>query len=366
VEFYLRALPKELRRTFVPLAENAARMAETVASRHRLTDGRETVAEALAAEIRERHRLGVNASIWSGKLPPDHLQVRVRVRNEAGAELVASRDWAEIAAVVEASAGIDRAMKDASNAQHAARGLEAELRYEFAWLERDLKKIREFGPLAATLAPAEALQADALQLFKKWMLERERSDAPGSPATVKAEAERIKGELRKEMPLFLALLREILDLRSELLVFKEGYPGLEKDVNELVAPHFLATTPLEQLRHFPRYLKAMKLRSERWRKNPAKDAERMKSLAPYAKAPGAVRWLVEEFRVSLFAQELGTSEPVSAVKLDQAIAALRTKAGTPAPAKPAKPPVAVVRLDAPETKSKPLKSLTALDNLFTR
>ena len=74
----------------------------------RATGGRETVAEALAAEIRERHRVGVAASIWAGKTPPDHLQVRVRVKNEAGAELIASRDWAEIAAVVEASAGIDR------------------------------------------------------------------------------------------------------------------------------------------------------------------------------------------------------------------------------------------------------------------
>ena len=167
------------------------------------------------------------------------------------------------------------------------------------------------------------------------------------------------------MPPFLLLLREILDLRSELLVFKDGYPGLEKDVNELVSPHFLGTTPLERLRHFPRYLKAMKLRGERWRKNPTKDAERMKSLAPYAKAPAAVRWLVEDHALP-FAQELGTSEPVSAVKLDQAIAALGAKDATLPAAKPARAPVAVVRLDAPETKSKPLKSLTALDNLFNR
>jgi ATP-dependent helicase HrpA len=363
VEFYLRALPKELRRTFVPLAESTARMTEAVASRHRLTDGRETVAEALAAEIRERHRLGVSASIWAGKAPPDHLQVRVRVRNEAGAELVASRDWAEIAAVVEAAAGIDRAMKDASSADQAARGLEAELRYEFAWLERDLRKIRGLGPLAATLAPIETLQADALEMLKKWVLERE--SAPGSAASLKVEAERIKGELRKEMPRFLVLLREVLDLRSQLLVIKDGYSGLERDVNELVTRDFLRTTPLERLRHFPRYLKAMKLRSERWRKNPAKDAERMKSLSPYTKVPAPVRWLVEEFRVSLFAQELGTAEPVSAVKLDQAIASLRAKESNPA-SRPAKAPVAVVRLDAPETRSKPLKSLTALDNLFNR
>lgn len=76
----------------------------------------------------------------------------------------------------------------------------------------------------------------------------------------------------------------------------------------------------------------MKLRAERWRQNPAKDAERAAQLAPYVVVVGklrsreggdAFRWLVEEFRVSLFAQELGTAEPVSAVKLDRALAALQ-------------------------------------------
>ncbi len=71
-------------------------------------------------------------------------------------------------------------------------------------------------------------------------------------------------------------------------------------------------------------------------KNPLKDAERAARLAPYAKAPAGVRWLVEEYRVSVFAQELGTSEPVSAVKLDQAIAGLRNhEKGIPVLAPPA-------------------------------
>ena len=72
VEHYLKALPKDLRRTFVPLSESAAQLATALESRHRLTDGRETVVEALAAELRERHRLGVTAAVWAGKPPPEH------------------------------------------------------------------------------------------------------------------------------------------------------------------------------------------------------------------------------------------------------------------------------------------------------
>ncbi|HEY4989367.1 MAG TPA: DUF3418 domain-containing protein, partial [Opitutaceae bacterium] len=271
VEFYLRALPKELRRGFVPLSESAAKLTEAVAARHRLTGGRETVAEALAAEIRERHRLGVTDKIWSGKAPPDHLRVRVRVRNDAGVEIVASRDWHEIAAAMGPTAEAGRAGREAANQGHAARGLEAELRYEFAWLERDLKKIRELGPLTATLAPAESLQADALQLFKNWVVSLPGA-SPDSAAAIKASSEAAKVKLRKEVPRFLAVLREVLDLRSQLLVFKDGHAGLEKDVNALIGPQFLRTTPMDRFWQLPRYLRAMKLRAGRWKKNPLKDA----------------------------------------------------------------------------------------------
>jgi len=71
-------------------------------------------------------------------------------------------------------------------------------------------------------------------------------------------------------------------------------------------------------------------------------------------------------RVSLFAQELGTSEPVSSVKLDQAIAAATSKKKAPMAAKAEKAAPAVIRLDAADVKGKPLKSLNALDKLFTR
>ena len=143
-------------------------------------------------------------------------------------------------------------------------------------------------------------------------------------------------------------------------------------------PDFLRTTPYAQLSHFPRYLKAMKLRAERWRQNPAKDAERAAQLAPYVSAAaklrerdggGAFRWLVEEFRVSLFAQELGTAEPVSAVKLDRTLAALQ-RGIVASRAEPVTAPTAKAIVATPvvekEKKSVPLKNLGALGNLFQR
>ncbi len=69
--------------------------------------------------------------------------------------------------------------------------------------------------------------------------------------------------------------------------------------------------------------------------------------------------------MSLFAQELGTAEPVSAVKLDRALAALR---GAPAASaeQVASAARAIVTAPVAQKKTTPLKNLGALDKLFQR
>lgn len=96
---------------------------------------------------------------------------------------------------------------------------------------------------------------------------------------------------------------------------------------------FPRTVPLARLRHYARYLKGAALRVERARTNPAGDLSKESRLAPYWQLyvdaatgtskvkfdPSAlteIRWLLEEYRVSLFAQELHTAEPVSPKRLD--------------------------------------------------
>jgi ATP-dependent helicase HrpA len=187
-----------------------------------------------------------------------------------------------------------------------------------------------------------------------------------------AAVEKAKVDLRGIVPRLTELLREMLALRQTLAVHPTPPAGLDRDVATLLPPDFLRATPYAQLALFPRYLKAMKMRADRWRQNPAKDAERVAQLAAYwtrlkgdAATCGELRWLVEEFRVSLFAQELGTAEPVSAVKLDRAFAAAASGTGA-ARAEPSAPPKPITVAPLPEKKSAPLKSLGALDKLFPR
>jgi ATP-dependent helicase HrpA len=76
----------------------------------------------------------------------------------------------------------------------------------------------------------------------------------------------------------------------------------------------------------------MRLRAERLRQDPARDPSRMLQVLPYWRALlnaggtalgdetwSELRWLLEEWRVSLFAQELKTAEPVSAKRLARAL-----------------------------------------------
>ena len=81
---------------------------------------------------------------------------------------------------------------------------------------------------------------------------------------------------------------------------------------------------------------------------------------------------MEEYRVSLFAQELGTAEAVSPQRLEREFATAHGLAGAPekgtsiAPAKPAPAPLAVLPTTVAKGKGAPLKSLGALGDLFRK
>jgi ATP-dependent helicase HrpA len=177
-------------------------------------------------------------------------------------------------------------------------------------------------------------------------------------------------DLRGLVPRLGDWLKEIFTLRLALQTAKQTYPGLADDLAALLPADFLRVTPFERIAHLPRYLKGLQARAERAKRDPAKDAARARELAPFVAAvkklggdAGDLRWLVEEFRVSLFAQELGTAEPVSAVRLERL---LQERGGAPGsesrPAAPSRPAV----VPAPQRKGAPLKSLGSLDQLFRK
>ena len=114
---------------------------------------------------------------------------------------------------------------------------------------------------------------------------------------------------------------------------EEAADDLRDQLAWLVFPGFVRVVPWTRLQHYPRYLEGMRVRLERLRTNPAGDAKRLADIAPLWRRYTALatssnkpphdraalddyRWLVEEYRVSLFAQELRAAVPVSAKRLD--------------------------------------------------
>jgi len=109
---------------------------------------------------------------------------------------------------------------------------------------------------------------------------------------------------------------------------------IEAQVKRLMGKQFVAETPFERLQHFPRYLKGVQVRLDKLKSNPARDAQSLAEYLPlwtnYERRQlqlakqGTVdpqvtqfRWLLEELRVSLFAQELRTPVPVSSKRLQK-------------------------------------------------
>ena len=151
-------------------------------------------------------------------------------------------------------------------------------------------------------------------------------DGRGRLTLIATEVARMAGNILLE---FSSAQRKIKDTKNALDASLDAAQQLQR----LVPKRFLTSTPYGQLQHFPRYLKAITLRLEKWRADPARDAARLLELKPQeqsywrlvAERKGATdtrmqefRWLLEELRVSFFAQELRTPQPVSLKRLEKA------------------------------------------------
>jgi ATP-dependent helicase HrpA len=130
-----------------------------------------------------------------------------------------------------------------------------------------------------------------------------------------------------------AAARKLRDARP----VKAAADDVAAQLARLVGKRFIASTPWAQLGQLPRYLKAVLLRLEKMRTDPQRDARLMAEIQPLesaylrlvaqrkGKADARLdefRWLLEELRVGLFAQELRTAQPVSVKRLERVWAQL--------------------------------------------
>lgn len=206
------------------------------------------------------------------------------------------------------------------------------------YLEKNIPDLQKMAVAFMPLGSADELKAQIIDvaLDRAFLLD----PLPSDEASFKRRTEEGRGRLT-------LIANEVARLASGVLIefalaqrkIKDTKNALDatadctQQLQRLLPKNFLTTTPWPQLQHVARYLKAISLRLEKYRADPARDAIRLAELKPLeqkywrlvAERKGQTdarmlefRWLLEELRVSFFAQELRTPQPVSVKRLEKA------------------------------------------------
>ncbi|RTZ44429.1 ATP-dependent RNA helicase HrpA [Candidimonas sp. SYP-B2681] len=212
------------------------------------------------------------------------------------------------------------------------------LREQVKFLEKNIADLTRMSMLYMSLGSQEELRdqiidcaLDQACLAEPWphnqeSFEQRRNEGKLRLGLLAQEIARLAGQILTE---WTALQKKLPQARPH----PAAYADIQKQQGSLMTKWFLRDTPYRQLTHYARYLKAAQVRIDKLRADPARDARLMAEMAPllaqYQRAVSALkgapdaqleafRWLLEELRVALFAQELRTPMPVSVKRLQKA------------------------------------------------
>jgi ATP-dependent helicase HrpA len=212
------------------------------------------------------------------------------------------------------------------------------IRDALKYLERNVPELQKMSVLFMPLGSADELREQIvdLALDRAFLIEplptdassfkRRIDDGRGRLTLIANEIARSAMQILGE---YAAATRKLKDSRPN----KDVAEDVQAQLARLMPKRFVAVTPWTQLAHLPRYLKGITLRLDKLRTDPMRDAARLAELRPMeqrflrllADRKGVAdarleefRWLLEELRISLFAQELRTPQPVSVKRLEKA------------------------------------------------
>ncbi|MGB4228779.1 MAG: ATP-dependent RNA helicase HrpA [Candidatus Dechloromonas phosphoritropha] len=204
------------------------------------------------------------------------------------------------------------------------------------------KNVPGLAPMAMqymALGSSDELKRQIIDLtFERACLSEPLPTTPEAFKVRCAEAKARLGLIMQEVcRLVGTVLGEWQAVTKKLPAFKvhaSAVADIEVQMKRLMGKQFVSDTPFERLQHYPRYFKAIGVRLDKLRANPARDAQLMAEYGPlwtnyerralqlarlHASDPqiDQFRWLMEELRVGLHAQELRTPVPVSTRRLQK-------------------------------------------------
>lgn len=210
---------------------------------------------------------------------------------------------------------------------------------DIAWLRNDLKDLKQLGALLLPLGNFDSIKTSAWNHLQRHLF-RCGEYLPLKESRFKKGLVRADDERRGIVPKLCDQLRALLDARQAVMLLLEQkktstaivYPGMRAQLDSIAPADLLDQYTFSELPHLTRYLKAMRLRAERAKDSIQRDIEKSKRVAPFearsaallklAKTPAqqgevkTYRILLEEFKVSVYAQELGTAQKASEKRLD--------------------------------------------------
>jgi len=229
---------------------------------------------------------------------------------------------------------------DVAAARHRAglrRLVALQIKEPLKYLEKNIPDLQKMAMAFMSLGSADELRDQIIEvaLDRAYLNDPLPTDAASFKARVEEgrtrlnliaqEVARLAGGVLTE---YAAAARKLKDARPP----KDVADDVAGQLQRLVPKRFVAQTPYTQLQHFPRYLKGITLRLDKLKSDPARDAQRLTELRPldqrYTRRLSELkgmhdarldefRWLLEELRISLFAQELRTPQPVSIKRLEK-------------------------------------------------
>ncbi len=397
VALLAKTLPQKIRHKLGPLPEFAGSFANQFAAMATAQPRRNeevSLAEAIARYAREELNLVVPLDGFRPELLPAHLSMNFLVVDEHGRQLAMGRNLAQLRAELGEQAGeqfsaiaqpkaalsgitswnfgglqeimeirqgaqtligypalIDRGDSvdlEVLDAPHKARALHRDglrrlfmlqLKEQARYLEKNLPGLRDMGMQFLAFGDAASLKDQLLRVsFDRACM---AEPLPGMQAEFLRRCEEGKTRLsllaQEICRLVGGILAEHQALQKKLQGLK-NYPQAAREIEEqlarLLPKNFVAATAWERLQHVPRYLKAVALRLDKLRADPARDARCGAEFNPLwqmwqredlkQRKQGVddaqleqFRWLLEELRVSLYAQELRTPAPVSVKRLQK-------------------------------------------------
>jgi ATP-dependent helicase HrpA len=212
-----------------------------------------------------------------------------------------------------------------------------QIREPLKFLEKNIPDMTKMGVLFMPLGTVEELKAQIVELaLDKAFLQdplpqdalafnRRIEEGRGRLNLIAQEVARLANTILVD---YAAAARKLKDAKPP----KEVADDVAAQLQRLMPKRFLLAAPWSALQHYSRYLKGVVLRLDKLRADPLRDSQRLAELRPLeqrylrrvADLKGQAdsrmddfRWNLEELRVSLFAQELRTPQPVSVKRLEK-------------------------------------------------